>query len=132
MKPASGFSNCVARPSNDIYIVLKKAHLARRYVKQSVTIATGFIGWAALTISRYHQGIAVELIVLHVKTNSIGGSVLAALQTPIYRQTYEAEFAPVGALLDDLIQETPEYNDVLRQTISQLVDQGILVPPSNL
>jgi len=63
------------------------------------------------------------------RTSLGSGNLLAALQTPIYRQTYEADFAPVDALVDDPIQETPEHNAVLKQTISQLVDRGLLIPP---
>lgn len=72
----------------------------------------------------------VDIDALRKARTSLGsGNLLAALQTPIYRQTYEADFAPIDALLDKPIQETPEHNDVLRQTISKLVEQGLLVPP---
>ncbi|MDG2242789.1 MAG: nitrilase-related carbon-nitrogen hydrolase [Rhodospirillaceae bacterium] len=57
------------------------------------------------------------------------GNLLAALQTPLYRQTYEADFAPVDGLEESPIQETPEHNNLLRQTIGQLVERGTLVAP---
>lgn len=72
----------------------------------------------------------IDIDALRKARTSLGsGNLLAALQTPIYRKTYEAEFAPVDRMLDSPIQETPEHNDVLRQTISSLVDKGVLVPP---
>lgn len=72
----------------------------------------------------------IDIDALRKARTSLGsGSLLAALQTPIYRRTYETDFAPVDALLDDPIQETPEHNDVLQRTIKELVDSGILIPP---
>jgi predicted amidohydrolase len=64
-----------------------------------------------------------------VRTSLGSGNLLAALQTPIYRGTYDATFAPTDSLLETPIQETPEHNDILQQTIKQLVDKGILIPP---
>lgn len=63
------------------------------------------------------------------RTSLGGGNLLAALQTQLYRQTYEADFAPVNALLENPIQETLEHNEALRQTISELVERGLLVAP---
>ncbi len=57
------------------------------------------------------------------------GNLLAALQTPLYRQTYEADFAPVDGLEESPIQETLEHNNLLRQTIGQLVERGTLIAP---
>ena len=72
----------------------------------------------------------VDIDALRQARTSLGsGNLLATLQTPLYKQTYDAGFAPVDALLDDPIQETPEHNNVLRQTILKLVEQGVLVPP---
>ncbi|MEQ9445411.1 MAG: nitrilase-related carbon-nitrogen hydrolase [Rhodospirillaceae bacterium] len=57
-------------------------------------------------------------------------NTLGALQVPVHRLTYNAaEFAPVGAFMDQPIQNASEHDDLLRETIKSLVDRGVLKAP---
>jgi deaminated glutathione amidase len=73
----------------------------------------------------------VDIDALRRARTSLGSlNTLAALQVPLYRRNYEAaKFAPVDTHVDAPLSSTEEHNDIMRETISELVERGILIPP---
>ncbi len=73
----------------------------------------------------------MDIDALRRARTSLGSlNTLGALQVPLYRRNYEAaEFAPIDTHLDAPLVSTEEHNDIMRQTISELVERGVLVAP---
>ncbi len=73
----------------------------------------------------------IDIDALRRARTSLGGSnLLTHLQTPLHRDMYNiTDFAPVDTHLDVPLASTDEHSAAQRETVSRLVDQGILVPP---
>lgn len=73
----------------------------------------------------------VDIDALRRARTSLGNeNKIAALQVPLYRPNYEvAKFAPIDTHIDTPLSSTEEHNDIMRQTISELVERGVLVAP---
>ena len=73
----------------------------------------------------------IDIDALRRMRTSLGGqNTLSALQVPLYRGIYEsADFAPVDTHLDSPLVSIDEHNEIMRKTISKLVEQNILIPP---
>lgn len=55
---------------------------------------------------------------------------LSALQMDVHRMTYgDAQFSPADTFLTDPIKTSSRHDEVMKQTIEDLVSRGILVPP---
>ena len=73
----------------------------------------------------------IDIDALRRERTSLGGSnLLSHLQMPLHREMYAAtDFAPVNTHLDAPLVSTDEHRAAQRQTVSRLVEEGILVPP---
>ena len=73
----------------------------------------------------------VDIDALRRARTSVGNqNKIAALQVPLYRPNYEAaQFAPIDTHLDAPLSSTEEHNEIMRQTIKDLVERGVLVAP---
>ena len=73
----------------------------------------------------------IDIDALRRERTSLGGSnLLSHLQMPLHRSMYAAtDFAPVNTHLDAPLVSTDEHRAAQRETVSRLVEEGILVPP---
>lgn len=73
----------------------------------------------------------IDIDALRRQRTSLGGSnLLTHLQMPLHRDMYSAtDFAPVDTHLDAPLVSTEEHSAAQRETVSRLVEEGILVPP---
>ncbi|MBT7449651.1 MAG: hypothetical protein HN793_02385, partial [Rhodospirillaceae bacterium] len=73
----------------------------------------------------------IDIDALRRTRTSLGGqNTLASFQASLYRPNYEsADFAPIDTHIDAPLSSTEEHNETMRQTISDLVERGVLVPP---
>ena len=74
---------------------------------------------------------SIDIDALRRERTSLGGSnLLSHLQMPLHRDMYDAtNFAPVNTHLDAPLASTDEHRAAQRETVSRLVEEGILVPP---
>ncbi len=73
----------------------------------------------------------IDIDALRRERTSLGGSnLLSHLQMPLHRDMYSAtDFAPVNTHLDAPLVSMDEHRAAQRETVSRLVEEGILVPP---
>jgi len=73
----------------------------------------------------------IDIDALRRERTSLGGSnLLTHLQMPLHRDMYAAtDFAPVNTHLDAPLASMDEHRAAQRETVSRLVEEGILVPP---
>lgn len=73
----------------------------------------------------------IDIDALRRARTSLGNqNKLATFNADLYRRNYElAEFAPIDTHLDAPLVSTEEHNDIMRQTIQRLADEGVLLAP---
>ena len=73
----------------------------------------------------------IDIDALRRERTSLGGAnLLSHLQMPLHRGMYGAtNFAPVNTHLDAPLESMDEHRAAQRETISRLVEEGILTPP---
>lgn len=73
----------------------------------------------------------IDVDALRRARTSLGNqNKLATFQADLYRGAYTAaEFAPVDEHLETPLASTDEHNEIMRETIRDLVERGVLVAP---